>query len=176
MRVSKTASRVMPRSRKGRELCKPCFEIRRAKQLYGVDPLEVAIGRSERHDAMVERGGEKDRIVGQQAIARAQRGCDGETAGILDSGFAPSAVKQLVLFCEQLADLPGRQGESTPALRYNPLRPKRCRLAVEVGGESVAHHIGDLLALADRLLACAVVKVLFEKRAELPAHNVRTVS
>src|SRR5436305_7606146 len=96
-------------------------------------------------------------------------------AGISNSGLAPSAVKQLVLFREQLADLPGRHGENTPAPRHDPLRPKGSRFAVEVRSERIAYHVGDLLALADRLAPGAVVEALFEKRAELPSH-VMTVS
>jgi hypothetical protein len=43
-------------------------------------------------------------------------------AGISDSGLALSAVKQLVLLSEQLADLAGRHGENAPALRHDPPR------------------------------------------------------
>src|SRR5882724_7192081 len=97
-------------------------------------------------------------------------------AGISNSGLAPSAVKQLVLLSEQLADLLGRHGENAPALRHDPLRPKGCRFAVEVRSERIAHDVGDLLALADRLATGAVDEALFKKRAELPSHLVMTVS
>jgi hypothetical protein len=44
-------------------------------------------------------------------------------SGISGSGFPPSAVKQLILFCKQLADLPGWQGKNAPTLCYCSLRP-----------------------------------------------------
>jgi hypothetical protein len=97
-------------------------------------------------------------------------------AGISANGFALSAVKQSVLFGEQCADLSRRQREYAPTLRYDSLRPKGCRLVGEVRAERIAHHVCDLLALTGRLLAGAVVKALFEKRAELSTHGVMTIS
>src|SRR6185436_7659477 len=99
-----------------------------------------------------------------------------DPAGISDSGFAPSAVKQPFLFGEQLPNLPGRQFENAPALRHDPFRPGGNCLAVEVPGQSIAHHVRDLPALADRLVAGPVVKAFVEQCAELPAHDIMTVS
>src|SRR6266545_8323572 len=96
--------------------------------------------------------------------------------GTSDNRFAPSAVKKAVLFGEQLPDLAWRQRETPPGLCHNSSRPADGGLAVEVLSESVAHHVGDLPALAAGLVACAVVQAFVEKSAELPAHNIMTIS